>query len=265
MRILDMEYVFHTKAQRHKEKKMPEYRLNRMFLLVCAVLIFTGCAVDNQYIAKLPFFEARSDYIEGLDPPPQRVKLIREKGEKGAKAAEAEREILVAQLMLEYQTSPDPNMRREAVDALAKIPHSERDKFLEEIVRDDNPFVRMSALEALGKTYSGSRADLVSLLINQMKVDPDRDIRITAVRILGNVAPQEPLVVSELGNLLHDRVPAVRYAAMRSLQKITKKDYGTDVNRWLQYIRYTNGEVPDLPAERGFSEKLPTIALPMFR
>ena len=245
-------------------------------------VLLSGCAVDNPHIAKLPLFEAKTDVIPGLDPPHQRKKIIREKGTKGATASEAEREILVAQLMHEYQTSPDPNMRREAVDALAKIPHPDRDRFLQEIVRDDNPFVRMSALEALGTTYSGGKDELTALLIDRMKIDSDKDVRITAVRILGDVTPKnesnvvtrvfsvddkglQDSVVLELGNLLHDRVPAVRFEAMQSLQKITRKDYGNDINRWLQYVRYANGEVADMPSERGFAEKLPAIALPMFK
>jgi vesicle coat complex subunit len=236
------------------------------------MVLLSGCAVNNQYIAKLPLFEAKSDRIPGLDPPHVRTKLIREKGVQGATASEDEREILVAQLVYEYQTSPDPNMRREAVDALAKIPHSQRDRFLQEILQDPNPFVRLSALEAMSKTYSGDLADLQALLISRMKTDQDKDVRLTAIRLLGNVTPQDKAgggrhsqAVAELGHLLHDRVPAVRYESMQSLHKITGKDYGNDINRWLQYIRYLNGEIPNLPAERSFTEKLPTVSLPMFK
>jgi hypothetical protein len=243
-----------------------------------AAVLLSGCAVENQYIARLPLFEARSDKIPGLDSPFERRKLIQEKGKKGATAGEADREILVAQLVYEYQTSPDPNMRREAVDALAKIPHPQRDRHLQDILRDENPFVRMSALEALGSTYSGSQEDLVTLFIDQMKTDPDKDVRLSAVRILGDIAPKgnrssrdpterelSDTVVLELGNVLQDRVPAIRYASMRSLQKVTGKDYGNDINRWLQYTRYINGEIPDIPAERTMSERMPRVALPMFK
>jgi len=52
---------------------------------------------------------------------------------------------------------------------------------------------------------------------------------------------------------------------MGALQKITGKDYGYDINRWLQYVRYQNGEVPDLPSERSLAEKMPNVALPMFK
>jgi len=247
-----------------------------------AGLLLSGCvAVENQFLVKLPFFEAKSDKIPGLDPPHQRIKLIREKGAKGAKANEKEREILVAQLVYEYQTSPDSNMRREAVDALAKIQHPDRDRYLREILKDENPFVRISALEALGKTksmYDSELKELTVLLLDRMKTDTDKDVRLVSVRILGDVSPKEKLVykdpdmnelrqsvVLELGNLLQDKIPAVRYEAMQSLQKITGRDYGDDINRWVQYVRYVKGEVPELPSKRSLAEKMPTIALPMFK
>lgn len=249
-------------------------RIVKMLLLVLGgtSVLLSGCAVDNQYLAKLPLFEAKSDKIPGLDSPHQRKKIIQEKGKKGATANESEREILVAQLVYEYQTCPDPNMRREAVDALAKIPHPDRDRHLQDILRqDENPFVRLSALEALGKTYNGRQEDLVASLIDRIKTDSDKDVRVRSVRILGHVCPKDTredlnqTVTSELGNLLHDKMPAVRYETMQALQKVTGKDYGNDINRWLQYIRYINGEVPNLPSERSMSEKMPSIALPMFK
>ncbi|GHT45386.1 hypothetical protein FACS189454_04770 [Planctomycetales bacterium] len=232
---------------------------------------FAGCAVDNEHLAKLPLFEAKSDTIPGLDPPYVRKKLIRTKGEKGAKASDSEKEVLSAQLMNEYQTSPDPNMRRESVDALAKIPCPSRDRYIAEILKDEEPFVRLSALEALDKTYSGDNAELVSILIDRLKADPDKDVRLAAIRILGkkvNTKENDALkeqVIGELGDALYDKVSAVRYESMQSLHRITGKDYGNDINRWMQYIKYQKGEVADLPGERSFTEKIPKIDLPMFK
>ena len=248
-------------------------KIVKMLLLVFGgmAVLLSGCAVENEHIAKLPLFEAKSDKIPGLDSPIQRKKIIREKGAMGVSATESEREILIAQLVYEYQMSPDPNMRREAVDALAKIPHPQRDRFLQEILQDENPFVRLSALDALDNTYSGRQEDLTALLIDRMKADTDKDVRLASVRILGNVCPKDTsndlhrTVVLELGNLLYDKIPAIRYEAMRSLQKITGKDYGNDINRWVQFIRYIKEEIPDLPSERTLLDKMPGIPLPMFK
>ncbi|MDR0608570.1 MAG: HEAT repeat domain-containing protein [Planctomycetaceae bacterium] len=255
--------------------------LKYFLLLFSGMILFTtsGCAVDNEFIAKLPLFEAKSDKIPGLEPPQQRQKQIQLKGRKGASVSDAEKEILVAQLMVEYRTSPDPNMRREAVDAMAKIPHPKRDQYMKEILTDSDPFVRLSALEALGKTYNGTRKELALLLIETSKRDTDKDIRLAAIRLLAHSFPKQPerknvvkipdeietMIVQVLGEALYDKVPAVRYEAMQSLHKITGKDYGNDINRWIQYVQYQKGEAETLPNERSFAEKLPSVQLPMFK
>ncbi|MDR3181867.1 MAG: HEAT repeat domain-containing protein [Planctomycetaceae bacterium] len=247
-------------------------------LTMFPLFLFSGCAVDNEYIAKLPLFEAKSDKIPGLDPPYERKKLIREKGEKGAKADAASQEILSAQLMLEYQTSPDPNMRREAVDAMAKIPCPQRDQYLLEVLKDSDAFIRLSALEALktahSKSSSAAAGGYVSVLVDRMKHDTDKDVRLAAIRLLGGIKlhtikesegiTPDSLTLA-LGEMLQDKVPAVRYASMETLQKLTGKDYGTDINRWSQYIRYIQGEDAELPQPRSFAEKIPRIDLPMFK
>jgi HEAT repeat protein len=159
----------------------------KIIIILLGLAFLSGCAVNNPHLAKMPLFEARTDTITGLDSPRERVKAIREKGKQGEKASASEQEILVAQLAYEYQTCPDPNMRREAVDALAKIPHPDRDRYMQEILKDNEPFVRLSALEALGKTYSGNKRDLTTLLLHQIKTDTDKDVRLSSVRILGDV------------------------------------------------------------------------------
>jgi hypothetical protein len=42
-------------------------------------------------------------------------------------------------------------------------------------------------------------------------------------------------------------------------------DYVSDINRWLRFIEYVKGETPGLPDERSLLEKMPNIALPMFK
>lgn len=245
--------------------------------LLLAVLGSSGCAVDNEFLAKMPLFEAKSDRIPGLLPPLERAKLIRAKGEKGAKAPDSEKEILVAQLMVEYRTSPDSNMRRESVDAMAKIPHPKRDEYMKEILKDQDPFVRISALEAVGKSYNGSQQELATILIDHLRHDPDKDVRIAGARQLatalpwkagkGETVPEElrRRCVAALGETLYDKTTVIRYESMQALRVVTGKDYGSDINRWTQYVRYTKGEEPELPKERTFAEKLPSIHLPMLK
>ncbi len=244
--------------------------------MLVPAFVTLGCAVDNEYIAKLPLFEARSDKIPGLMSPLERKEAIREKGKKGKKASEADKEMIVAQLMVEYRTSPDRNMRRESVDAMAKIPYSKRDQYMKEILNDEDSFVRISALEALGAMNTLSQEELVAIFIEHLKRDPDKDVRLTSVRLLGQSFPwQSPksaispelrnTVLAALGDALYDKISAVRYESMQSLHRVAGKDFGNDINRWIQYVQYVKGETSDAPRERSFAEKLPRIQLPMLK
>ncbi len=259
-------------------------RFLNIFWLGLVLFGCIGCATDNEFLAKLPLFEANSDKIPGLTAPRDRKKQIQEKGEKGAKAPDAEKEVLVAQLMVEYRTSPDQNMRREAVDAMAKIPHAKRDFYMKEMLLDDDPFIRISVLEAIGKSFNGERSELIGILIDRMKTDTDKDVRLRATEIIGAVgetcsgrgktvfarssAPdveQAKRIETALGDVLLDKVPAMRFQAMRSLHQVTGKDFGENINSWLAYTQYAKGEAETAPKERGFVEKIPRPQLPMFK
>jgi len=243
-----------------------------------------GCATDNAFLAKLPLFEANSDKIPELTSPRERQEQIREKGKRGANAPDNIKETLVAQLMVEYRTSPDPNMRREAVDAMAKIPHPKRDFYMKEMLKDDDPFIRISVLEAIGKSFNGERSELIDIMIDRMKTDPDKDVRLRATEIIGAVgetcsgrgkkvfarsstpdSEQAKRIESALGDILLDKVPAIRFQAMKSLHLVSGKDYGENINRWLAYIQYTKEEIPAAPKERSLAEKIPRPQLPMFK
>jgi hypothetical protein len=68
-----------------------------------------------------------------------------------------------------------------------------------------------------------------------------------------------------IGDSLYDKVLAVRYEAMETLGKISGKDYGKDINRWVKYIQNIKGETTEIPKERTWAEKLPVIHLPMLK
>lgn len=238
-------------------------------------------------MAKMPLFEARSDKIPGLMPSEERRDLIRKKGQMGAKAPEQEKALLIKQLMDEYTTSPDQNMRREAVDAMAMIKHPWRDRNMKEILKDENAFIRISALEALDNSFDGTKTELATIFIEHLRNDQDKDVRLRAATFLGDVRDKNEMnkniarnilpgaIVPEnevsrqielaLGEALHDKVPAVRFEAMQSLKKVSGKDYGNDINRWLAYISYSKGETTEAPKEQTLAERLPTIHLPMLK
>ena len=109
--------------------------LGAVGLFFSGVMILLPFRTENEFLAGMLFFEAIPDVERVIDCPHERIKRMREMGTQGATVSESDREILVAKLVYEYKTSPDPNMRREAVDALKKIPHPLRDRFLQNILQ----------------------------------------------------------------------------------------------------------------------------------
>jgi hypothetical protein len=104
--------------------------------------------------------------------------------------------------------------------------------------------------------------------LNLTKSDPDKDVRIVAIRELGKKINEPQLnkkITITLGDLLHDKILAIRYETMISLSKISGKDYGKDINRWVKYIQNQKGETTEIPKERSWAEKIPIIHLPMIK
>ncbi len=254
-----------------------------LFPLIFASLIFSGmtlgCAVDNEFIAKWPGFEARSDKIPGLMPSQERIEIIRKKGEAGRKALAEEQAILLAQLMHEYETAPAMNLKREAVDAMGKIQHRDQFGCLREVLNDTDVMIRISALEAIGQNDLFND-DLLSLLIEYAKRDPDKDVRVVAINRLGQIGERlrkqlytpvaktpamETRIYETLAECLYDKQTIIRYEAMQTLGMVTGLDYGSDIDRWMKYVQYRKGESRELPKERTLTERLPRIQLPMFK
>ncbi|MGL4944349.1 MAG: HEAT repeat domain-containing protein [Thermoguttaceae bacterium] len=231
---------------------------------VCVLVSFAGCAVENENWGKRPPFSMRSDKIAGLTTPSERREAIREKGNRGKVAPTSEQEVLLGQLVLEYQSNPDPNLRRDTVEAIGKIPHSSRDAYLEEALADKSPFVRISACRELTSLTALCRA---------AEKETDKDVQIVVIKRIGQQCGtrdslsegDKKTVLTTLAAKLNDKAPSIRYAAMDSLHKATGRDYGVNIDSWTAYVDYALHGQGQPPEERAFRDKLPTIQLPMLK
>ncbi len=118
-----------------------------------------GCATpfystDNKILLHFPGAARRSDQIPGVLRPWERIKLIEEKGEKGAKAPVEEKDVLLLQLSEEFEKSASPNIRRSSIEAIAKISRNYPNPVAENIFRialEDNELnIAVSAADGLG-------------------------------------------------------------------------------------------------------------------
>ena len=261
---------------------MPYFSQIRIFCLLATIICcfgVSGCATNNEFLLRSRLFPRRSDKIPGLMPPKERTNLIREKGKMGANAPKAEKDILVSQLLTEYRDSPDPNLRREAIDALSNIPHPQRIDSLKEGLNDESASVRTAAIVGIANKKidnSAHYAEIAHILRNAILQDPDTNVRVNAIRLLGEVPSPNKTKFQRgdrvqdvnfelLGQLLSDKSIVIRHEATKSLGKYTGKDYGVDITRWEDYYRFQTGGSEAVPTERTTAEKMPKPQLRMFR
>lgn len=250
-----------------------------------------GCATpfystDNKILLHFPGAARRSDQIPGVLRPWERIKLIEEKGEKGAKAPVEEKDVLLLQISEEFEKSTSPNVRRAAIEALAKISRNYSNPVAENIFRialeDAELNIAVSAADGLG-VYAldvkggapESRRLAVELLADKYKRLPfsiaagseeenkrRKDLRGAILRNLAHFQESdspalfETLELGLTGEKLDDG--ALQDATMRTLAQITGENYGLDAERWLQFLAYRRGE-SSKPSELSITERAPKI------
>ena len=97
------------------------------------------------------------------------------------------------------------------------------------LVRDPDPLLRGEACRALGKVGVSQDA---TILMQAMMLDTDPNCQVAAIEGLGDLRSKDPRRVSTLVKALEHEDPAIRYASVQSLRKITGKDLGVEVGPW---------------------------------
>jgi HEAT repeat protein len=185
----------------------------------------------------VPFQGKPSDDLPGVVTPAQRIIELRKLSDKAASGSAEEKQRISQQLVEAVRAEKDPLIRVEIIRALGRYPGPAADAILKAALSDADTQVRVSACEAWGKRGD---APAVTLLSDALRSDVDADVRLAAAKALGESKNRE--AVTALGEALGDSDPAMQYRAVLSLQQVTGKDLGNDVNRWQQYVK---GEVPE--------------------
>lgn len=121
----------------------------------------------------------------------------------------------------------DPRVRARIVETVATIDTPAAVAICRGALEDPEPRVRMSACTAWAKRGG---AEAVQALAARYHADQDLDVRLRALRELGNVGDGAAIPV--LARALEDPDPAVQYRAVASLKKVSGRDLGDDVNKW---------------------------------
>jgi HEAT repeat protein len=97
-------------------------------------------------------------------------------------------------------------------------------------LQDPDERVRTRACEVWRKRGG---AEAVQLLANRYRADRELDVRLRAIRMLGEMENEGAIPV--LAEALEDPDPAVQYRAVAALKQVSGRDLGNDVNAWREW------------------------------
>jgi HEAT repeat protein len=169
----------------------------------------------------------------------QRIKTLEDEA-KIAKAASQERQIEFTQdLSRKVLEEHDARVRAEIVAVAAGFDTASAIAVCKGALQDPDERVRTKACE-VWKQRGGEEA--VQLLANCYRTDRELDVRLRALRMLGEL--EDKTAIPVLAQALEDPDPAVQYRAVASLKQVSGRDLGDDVNKWREWAADPEAKQP---------------------
>ncbi len=214
---------------------MPNARARHRAAALVSVLAAcsAGCAAWKPFA---PSGQAAHDQdVYGPTADQRSTKLVAEA--KAARAAgsagQAEyTQRLVAEMLGEH----DPQVRRRILAVAADFDTPSAVAICKGALQDPDPEVRMEACAVWAKR-GGPEA--VSLLAARVTADTELDVRLRALRMLGELGDERAIPV--LAKALEDPDPAMQYRAVAALKQVSGRDLGDDVNKWREWAADPEG------------------------
>ena len=159
-----------------------------------------------------------------------RIKKLAERS-KAAKSAPEQGQVEFTQdlvrMMLEEH---DPRVRGKILESAAEFDTSAATAICKGAMQDPSDTVRIKACDVWAKR-GGEEA--VQILATRFQTDADLDVRLRALKMLGELKDKQAIPV--LARALEDADPAVQYRAVASLKQVSGRDLGNDVNAWREW------------------------------
>ena len=237
-----------------KSKVWPR-ALKSVLLLIS--IFMTGCSsfsgIQNPFTDwSNPFAGPEPTYKAQYGPTPaQKANRLRQLAQTAGTMSAEDQTRISTELYELYSKTSDPILRREAVKAMGAFPVSIAAAGLHAASEDAEPAVRMAACEAWQRRGGPEAVAALSALLQN---DAHVDVRLAASTAI-TTFPVE-VASLQLGKVLHDRDPAIQFAAMDALRTVTGEEMGNDASRWSQYVERFN--TPDVSPPSND----PMIALP---
>jgi len=213
-------------------------------LVLLASMMLTGCASWNPWTRREKAARDQEKYGFTADT---RIKKLAERS-KAAKSESAQKQMEFTQdlvrMMLEEH---DPRVRSRILEAAAEFDTAAATAICTGAMQDPNEMVRIRACDVWAKRGG---ADAVQLLATRFQTDTDLDVRLRALKMLGELKDKQAIPV--LARALEDGDPAVQYRAVASLKQVSGRDLGNNVNDWREWAADPDAHKAEWSIAEGF-------------
>jgi hypothetical protein len=169
----------------------------------------------------------------------QRIKALQQQAKAAKATGQAASVDFTQELIGKVLAEHDARVRCELVTLAAEFDTAAAASICKGAMQDPDERVRMRACDEWRKR-GGSEA--VELLAQRYRTDRELDVRLRALRMLGELENEAAIPV--LAEALEDPDPAVQYRAVVSLKQVSGRDLGNDVNAWRQWAADPNAKQP---------------------
>ena len=199
-------------------------RFRGVVLVLLASLLLTGCASWSPWSRREKSVRDQEKYGFTADT---RIKKLTERSKTVKSESTQNQQEFTQDLVRMMLEEHDPRVRGEMLGSAATFDTPASVSILRGSLQDPDVGVRTTACDVWGKRGG---AEAVQLLAQRYKTDSELDVRLRAVRMLGQLKDKEAIPV--LAKALEDPDPAVQYRAVASLKQVSGRDLGDDVNKW---------------------------------
>lgn len=196
-------------------------------IVVLGSLLGTGCAVPMPW--KDPGQVALEKEKYGLTAD-QRIKELRDQAREAREETPAGQAAFTKELVATMLAEHDPRVRARMLGIAAEFDDDAARAICVGGLDDPDPMVRTAACDAWVEIGG---PESIRHLAHRYRSDDDIDVRLYALRALGDLGDDEAVPV--LAEALEAADPAVQYRAVASLKEVTGEDFGNDVNVWREW------------------------------
>lgn len=200
------------------------HRVAACVLVLPACLALAGCAGWTRFANPRQVARDRELYGPTAD---QRITELAAEAKAARAAGPAGQAEFTQRLAAAMLGEHDPRVRRRILATAAEFDTPAAVAICKGALQDPDDEVRMQACDVWAKRGG---PDAVPLLAARMTADTELDVRLRAVRTLGELGDER--AIPTLAKALEDPDPAVQYRAVAALKRVSGRDLGDDVNAW---------------------------------